>query len=532
MLAVDFVRRSVLLTLRVTQAVRYFAAMTLQLNDTIAALASAPGSGGRGIVRISGADVKSMVSSHFLPADVVRWNAARVAERHVGEWRLQVDSPWDDAPLRDGLRIPVAVCFWPTNRSYTGQPLVELHLISSPPLLEALLTQLTRSGCRAARPGEFTLRAFLAGRLDLLQAEAVLGVIDAADHEELELALRQLAGGISHQIAAFRSDLLDLLAELEAGLDFVEEDIEFVSKEELLRRVREAQQQVTALCDQANRRLNSTSRPSVVLAGLPNAGKSTLLNALSGQSAALVSDVRGTTRDYLRVPLDRDGLHVDLIDTAGWDDAASGIDSVAQQMRHEQWQNADLIVWCSDLSADDRQREEDEGLFADVSRQQHRLLRIGTKADRQSEPIIDKSCFKTGLLTRSASEGIETSGVESPSLTLRVSFENISDPSTLSVSATTGLGLDELCNRIRETLAIQTRGQRQLLGMTAARCQESLFAARDALRRTEDAISLGIGEDLVVIELRDVLQHLGHIVGAVYTDDVLDRIFSKFCIGK
>ena len=232
-----------------------------------------------------------------------------------------------------------------------------------------------------------------------------------------------------------------------------------------------------------------------MLAGLPNAGKSTLLNALSGQSAALVSDVCGTTRDYLRVPFDRDGLNVDLIDTAGWDKAASGIDAVAQQMRDEQWQNAELIVWCSDLSADDRQREEDEQLFADVSRERHRLLRIGTKADRQSASII-------------------------------------ASPSTIAVSATTRLGLDELCKRMRETLAIDTRGQRQLLGMTASRCQESLLGARAALRRTEDAISLGIGEDLIVIELRDVLEHLGHIVGAVYTDDVLDRIFSKFCIGK
>ena len=469
--------------------------MTLQLNDTIVALASAPGSGGRGIVRISGADVKNVVSSHFTPADAARWESTRVAELHVGEWRLLIDSPWGDAPLRNGLRLPVAVCFWPTNRSYTGQALVELHLVSSPPLLEALLTQLTQTGCRAARPGEFTLRAFLAGRLDLLQAEAVLGVIDAADHEELELALRQLAGGISHQIAAFRSDLLDLLAELEAGLDFVEEDIEFVSRESLSRRIGDAQQKVAELCDQASRRLTSSSRPKVVLAGLPNAGKSTLLNALSGQSAALVSDVCGTTRDYLRVPFDRDGLNVDLIDTAGWDKAASGIDAVAQQMRDEQWQNAELIVWCSDLSADDRQREEDEQLFADVSRERHRLLRIGTKADRQSASII-------------------------------------ASPSTIAVSATTRLGLDELCKRMRETLAIDTRGQRQLLGMTASRCQESLLGARAALRRTEDAISLGIGEDLIVIELRDVLEHLGHIVGAVYTDDVLDRIFSKFCIGK
>ena len=186
---------------------QYVAAMSLHLDDTIVALASAPGAGGRGIVRVSGADVKTIVSRDFEPADSTRWNNAARAERHPGTWRLDVDVPWDDPPFRDGVRLPVDVALWPTNRSYTGQPLAELHLISSPPLLEAIVAQLCRNVgeslrdshshvCRPARPGEFTLRAFLAGRLDLMQAEAVLGVIDAADHTELELALRQLAGGI------------------------------------------------------------------------------------------------------------------------------------------------------------------------------------------------------------------------------------------------------------------------------------------------------------------------------------------------
>ena len=211
--------------------------IVLRLDDTIAALASAPGVGGRGIVRVSGGDVRRVLEQHFTPSDGERWTKATRAERHVGEWRLAVDVPWDDAPFQNGLRLPVEVCLWPSKRSYTGQPLAELHLIGSPPLLEAVLTQLCRSGCRSARPGEFTLRAFLAGRLDLLQAEAVLGVIDAADHVELEQALRQLAGGISQQMGTLRADLLDLLADLEAGLDFVDEDIEFVTKTATLNRI-------------------------------------------------------------------------------------------------------------------------------------------------------------------------------------------------------------------------------------------------------------------------------------------------------
>ncbi len=488
--------------------------MSLQLDDTIVALASAPGVGGRGIVRVSGADVKIIASKHFEAADVIRWKNAARAERHPGMWRLDVDVPWDDPPFREGVRLPVDVALWPTNRSYTGQALAELHLVSSPPLLEAIVAQFCRSGCRPAQPGEFTLRAFLAGRLDLMQAEAVLGVIDAADHAELELALRQLAGGISHDIVSLRSDLLDLLAELEAGLDFVDEDIEFVSREQLLARMTFARKTVSDLCDQAARRLTSSTRPRVVLAGLPNAGKSTLLNALTDRSAALVSEVSGTTRDYLLVPLDRDGLHVDLIDTAGWDESTTGIEALAQQMRTEQWQHADLIVWCSDLSADASTLARDEPLWSELAREQRRHLRIGTKAD---------------TLTQSASQGersprrrILESVVRSPSLALRVSVSSTSKSS----------GLTELCRLIAETLSTESHGQRQWLGMTAIRCQESLASARDAISRCVEAVALGVPDDLLIVDLRESLDHLGHIVGAVYTDDILDRIFSKFCIGK
>lgn len=472
--------------------------MILQLDDTIVALASAPGAGGRGIVRVSGGDVRRVLEQHFTPRDCESWLKTTRAVRHVGEWRLAVDVPWDDAPFHSGLRLPVEVGLWPTMRSYTGQPLAELHLVGSPPLLEAILTQLCRSGCRSARPGEFTLRAFLAGRLDLLQAEAVLGVIDAADHVELEQALQQLAGGISQQMGTLRADLLDLLADLEAGLDFVDEDIEFVSREQLLARVAAAQYSIAELCDQASRRLQSSARPRVVLAGLPNAGKSTLLNALTGQSAALVSEVSGTTRDYLCVPLDREGLHVDLIDTAGWDSETNGIEAVAQQRRHEQWQQADLIVWCSDLSVD---AVLDEPLVAELRKEQRPVVCVGTKADCVAGAWTP-SC-------QQSDEGAQT-----------------------TVSARDGRGLDELCAQLAELLATESRGRRQWIGMTAARCQNSLLAARDALGRTFETASLGLSDDLVIVELREALEHLGHIVGAVYTDDVLDRVFSRFCIGK
>ncbi|MEX0585143.1 MAG: tRNA uridine-5-carboxymethylaminomethyl(34) synthesis GTPase MnmE, partial [Pirellulales bacterium] len=194
--------------------------MNFRLYDTVAALASAPGPGGRAVVRLSGEDALKIVRHIFRPAQPGESADSQVAHRCRGSVRLS------------GVAVPLPAdaWIWPTPRSYTGQPSVELHCVSSPPLVEALLAELYAHGARPAQAGEFTLRAFLAGRIDLLQAEAVLGVIDAADDAQLSAALSQLAGGISGRIAVLHETLLIDLADLEAGLDFVDEDIEFVDR--------------------------------------------------------------------------------------------------------------------------------------------------------------------------------------------------------------------------------------------------------------------------------------------------------------
>lgn len=457
--------------------------MNLQFDDTIVALASAPGSAAAGLIRISGTDILPCLQHCFDSAG--QWQNTRLPTRHPGTIKL--------AGSRS--RLPGALYYWPTARSFTGQPLAEFHTISSPPLLESAIENLAAHGARMARPGEFTLRAFLAGRVDLVQAEAVLGVIDAYDHEELDLALSQLAGGVSTRIGAARVELLELLSELEAGLDFVEEDIEFIDRETLVNRLHKIREFCEQLYLDSSERMESTGSLSIVLAGLPNAGKSTLYNALVGdKQAALVSDVEGTTRDYLVTSLNWSGQPVQLIDTAGLEAGVHEISVSAQQFRQQKMAQADLVIWCTAADLRPVLRSVDQSQRAQLAESQN-VITVLTKSDLS--PALNE--------------------------------DHIYDVA-LSVAEETGL--DDLKNAVLSRLNESRRGSRQLIGSTASRCRDSLRQAGLALQAAEEAAQLQVGEELVAIEIREALQHLGQIVGQVYTDDILDRIFSKFCIGK
>lgn len=476
--------------------------MDLSLDDTIAALSSAPGASERGIIRISGPHIRELLADWFHPDQPQDWQAARIASRHTG--RL--------TGVSSRCEIRVDLYDWPNRRSYTGQPLVELHLPGSPPLLEAVLSMVYRRGARPARPGEFTLRAFLAGKLDLLQAEAVLGVIDAHDHRELQAALSQLAGGISGRLSELRRDLLELLADLEAGLDFIEEDIEFVSRVEVLGRVAVARKFVDELLLQTANRMQSRSRARVVLAGLPNAGKSTLFNCLSASHAALVSPIEGTTRDFLQVPVDWSGLAFDLVDTAGWEITDEQIGQVAQRLRSEQVQQADVVIWCTASNLDPARAVLDDELFEMTRRQSRNCFRIQTQIDR---PVTVKQ------------HSITTEAIDL--------LAGIADHrgAPIGISAVTGMGLNELADELRSALAFSGQGSRQWLGTTATRCRESLEAVAATLRHAEESAGFeSTGDELIAVDMREALDHLGRILGVIYTDDILDRVFSKFCIGK
>ncbi|MBI2807084.1 MAG: tRNA modification GTPase [Planctomycetes bacterium] len=432
--------------------------------DTIVAISSATGPAARAIVRLSGRRALDI-------ADTLC--NGRIRDRIVaGEF------------LRTGLqitgfrgRIPADVYGFRAPRTYTGQDIVEIHMISCQPLVDALIADCLNAGARAAQPGEFTLRAFLAGKIDLTHAEAVLGVIDAGDRHELKQSIAQLAGGVANPLQSIRNDLLNLLADVEAGLDFADEDIQFVASDDMLKRIGAALAHLTNLRRQLEQRLLESRPFRVVLAGEPNAGKSSLFNALVGRDSALVSPTPGTTRDYLEATIELAGCRIELVDIAGFQDASGEIESSAQALGRKQLEDADMILWC--VASDRVERGRDLPPKA---------VSIATKSDLAAAPTH-----------------------------------------MLATSAVTGGGLTAL----REMLATRVRAaSHSALAPSSSRCKHHVQACIDHLRRTHAIALENETPELLALELRLALDELAAMTGAIFTEDLLDRIFSRFCIGK
>ena len=454
--------------------------MSLAVDDTIAAIATAAGRGLRGIVRLSGPGTSACLERSLACKAGCKLPPGSLPT--CSQVLFHCPPPIGD--------LPCQLYLWPTKRSYTRQVSAEIHLPGAPVLLESVLEHLCRNGARLARPGEFTLRAFLAGRLDLTQAEAVLGVIHASGEEELHDALGQLAGGLASPLQQLRTSLLDLLVQLEAGLDFAEEDIRFISPGELAKQIGQAEQAVNKIARQLTSRRAPESDCRIVIAGAPNAGKSTLFNSLSEAATALVSSQPGTTRDYLSCHVNLAGTRCLLIDTAGLDSATTldFVDQESQQASRQQQQVADLVVFCVDGS---RAPMPWESTFARAENRDR--LVVVTKAD---QPVHPQAA-----------------------------------PLGISISCQQKTGLDQLqqqmTGRIHELL-ISGNASR----LTTSRCQQSIRLAAESLDRARQLVASDQGEELVAVEVRGALDAIGQVTGEIYTDDILDRLFSRFCIGK
>ena len=449
--------------------------------DTIAAIATAPGVGATAIVRLSGSGSLQAAARVFEPATPL-----------IGATkRLVLDGVVRLPALRVG--IPASVYVFRAPRSYTGEDVVELHLPGAPALVEAVLAallELEQPWVRQAAPGEMTRRAFENGRLDLAEVEAVAALIAATGEDDRRAALATLSGGLSRAVEQVRADLLDLLALVEAELDFVEEEIDLTPDESLIERLGSARAALQVLAVRTDASRGRAALPLALLVGRPGAGKSTLFNALLGAEAAVVTGEPGTTRDRNEHVLAGAHTRLRLADVAGLAAASTPLERRAQELVAGMIEEADLVLVVHDTPAPDAELAE---LLLAIEAE--RLVFIRSKCDLD----FDAAGSTTG-------------------------------EAQLRTSGKTGEGIAALRELLLVRAARPDSGAGGRALVAGAHTQESLASALEALREAGAAIPAG--RELVAEETRAAIDALGEVLGLRVTEEVLDRIFSQFCIGK
>lgn len=472
--------------------------------DLIVAPATPPRSAARAIVRLTGDGLVELLGRLFTAADggPLALPATGQPPRRIG-LRLHPESLG-----RDWGELPVAMLFWPGPAGPLGAAVAEVQLPGAPLLQAAVVEEACRLGARLARGGEFSLRSFLAGKIDLLEAEAVVAVVEARTPEELGQALDRMAGGVGRQLEQLRGQLLDLVADVEAAIDFADDltpdavPVAETAAAVLLPRLTPVLEGLDAVADKLTARDASgrTGLPRVVLAGPPNIGKSSLFNALLGREAALVEDAAGTTRDWISGELaDADGVPVcQLIDLAGVlhapprvsdrpDQLVAAVDAAADRVAREEIRRADIVLVCRDAVAAVE--------LPPALPEQLPQLTVITRADRLAAVVAP-----TGT--------------------------------TLPTSTATGQGIEQLKQKILEQV-----GQLPQATPATLRLRAGIAAARDPLDEARKSLAGGpdglpLDEALLAVLLRQAIDALGEVTGAVIGTDIIDRVFSRHCIGK
>jgi len=457
------------------------------MDDTIAAIATPPGEGGIAVVRISGLNAIDAAETCFRGQSKL---AELETHRAIHGWVVDGDDPVDE----------VVATLFRAPRSMTGEDVVEIAchggVFVSRRILEVILT----CGVRPALPGEFTQRAFLNGKLDLSQAEAVADLIRAKTEAARRVAARQLKGGLSDRIAGVRKRLVEACSLLEIEMDFGEEDVTFASREELRDLLSATQQMMTDLLATFDRGRVCREGVRTVIVGRPNVGKSSLLNALVERERAIVTDVPGTTRDTVDVPLDIGGLLFTVTDTAGLRPSDDPVELEGIRRTEAALAEAELILLVMDGSQ--TLSEEDVDLVSRIQNLDTRII-----------PVINKVDLSQCMDLDQISQWFPESNKQ-------------------AISALHGTGIPDLLYAMEQTVLAKGLPQTDEIVLTRQRHADCLERARCDLSQAETSLKEGMSQEFVAVDLRGALDALGAITGETTTDEILDRIFSEFCIGK
>lgn len=457
----------------------------VQWDDVIVALATPPGVGAIGIIRLSGKGAIALVDEMFPSKEL---SAQTPNTLHVG------------LLVSDGKRLDeVVVSLFKAPRSYTGEDVVEISCHGSSFIQQQVIEACLLKGARMAGPGEFTLRAFLHGKMDLVQAEAVADLIASGSRAAQETALNQVRGGFSHVLTHLREELIRFSALIELELDFSQEDVEFADRSGLLHLLQVIEKTVQELLGSFQLGNVIKKGVNVAIIGKPNAGKSTLLNALLKENRAIVSSIAGTTRDTIEEVLNIDGILFRLIDTAGIREGADEIEVIGVEKSLEKMKSADIVIYLFDAVAESK--EDILSMQQELKQVTKSFLLVGNKIDDASVDAI----------------GYSTAQFQVPEI--------------LYISAKQDLQLGALKNALTEKVLNGTVNTENPI-VTNARHYDSLQKVAASIQAVQLGMKNNLPGDLLSIDIRQSLYHLGEITGQISNEDQLDFIFSKFCIGK
>src|SRR6056297_1086034 len=463
--------------------------MSTMKEDTIAAIATPFGTSGTGKVRVSGPKAISIGSKIFKATSGIDLTEAKSHTAHHG----YVVDPKTEDTIDEVLAIVMV-----HPNSFTGENTVEFDCHGGMVPLESVLELVLDNGARMAEPGEFSRRAFMNGKLDMAQAEAIIDVINSKTGKSLSIAMEQLKGGLSEKVNDIKDKVVTLLAHLEASIDFPEDEIEGFDSSQLNERLNEVEKPLKDLIKTSKQGKLYQEGIKTVIAGKPNVGKSSLLNYLLQENRAIVTDIPGTTRDVIEEYINLNGIPLKIIDTAGVRESENLVEQIGVKKTRDSLKKADLVLMMLDVSQG--LTEEDIKVYELIKKQP--TIVVVNKTDLEKQINLDRT---------------EKKFKEHPLLYISVKEEE---------------GLEELKNTILEEILHDNINVENDIMVTKVRHREALNNAHDSIKKVKKSFNNGVPVDFLTIDLKDVLFYLGTITGETVTDDIIDQIFSDFCLGK